>query len=680
LVWLTGFVPLPARGVPWGWMAACAALFAAAVAVNAPTRPDRAPGQRRFTLVLLLLAAIVFATRVPGWGLPPLRYLLFAVMPLYALGSTGMARPGLLLLSVLIPEAARRLIWPDVASSLEATIDLVVFFGVLAAATFGVSAMVARRNRQNERIASEYERLRSSAENLLELGPAAEDRESAPLGSDSRRSHWAGASMKLDRRIESVMKLVASTLQADHVAFFLRDRDGEGMAMRGIVPPAEEERGVVRLPLSGKLIGSVVRTGEPVILGRLKSGDIGYLPRGTRVRSLAIAPVSPFGPVMGLLVADAVRDDAFTGRIDALTGFAGEIADIFLTLHQTRRTEEDGRHKDVLILVSNALASAPLREIEIVGTLLDETAALIGHHRSAFLSVDADGTATLLAARGIDGAKPGSEHPLKKCLLGYLHLHRQPLLFDDLEDGQQRIAILPGLPLRCRSLLAVPLVTDDRLSGIYLAADDEPRCFSRALLDLMVVLANQTAAQLANTALHQRMERMAVTDGLTGLYNHRHFHECLEHELARARRTGEPLSLIILDIDHFKKVNDTHGHPFGDVVLKGVAAQMKGLAREIDVVARYGGEEMAVLLIDTARSGAESFAKRLMEGLRRKRYPNGNVEVRVTASLGGATFPMDASTGADLVHAADQALYHSKKTGRDRYTAAGSHSDAGNQA
>ncbi len=674
LVWVVTFLPLPNGGLARGWVAAYGALLGVAMAVNAFSGRERDdPGRRRFMLILLVLAGIGFLARVPGWQLGPARYLYFAILPLYALGSTGQARPGLLLLSVLVPEAARRLLWPGGGPSFEATIDLIAFYNVLAVATFGVSALAARRNRESSRIAAEYEQLRNNAESLLELGQAGDDQESAPLGSDSRRSRWAGASMKIDRRIESVLKLVASTLGADHAALFLRDQAGDGMLMRMIVPAVDGHRGVIRLPLSGKLIGSVVRSNEPLILGRLTSGEIGYLPKGAKVRSLAIAPVSPFGPVLALLVADAVRDDAFTGRVDAMTGFAGEIADIFLTQHQASRTEEDGQRKEMLLMVSNALASSPLREQDIVATLLDETAALIGHHRSAFFSVDAEGTATLLAARGIDGVKPGSAHPLRKCLLGYLHLHRQPLLFDDLDDGQERIQILPGLPFRCRSLLAVPLTTDDCLSGIYLAADDEPRCFNRALLDMLVVLANQTAVQLTNTALHKRMEQMAVTDGLTGLFNHRHFHECLEHELARARRTGEPLSLIILDIDHFKKVNDTHGHPFGDVVLKGVAAHLKSLAREVDVVARYGGEEMALLLVNTDRGGTESFARRLMEGLRKKRYPKGDIKVKVTASLGGATFPRDASGGADLVHVADQALYHSKQTGRDRFTAAGSY-------
>ncbi len=676
LVWLAAFIPLPDGGLAWGWVVAYGALLGIAAAVNAFSGGERGPGRRRFMLILLVLSGIAFLARIPGRQLGPARYLHFAILPLYALGSTGQAPPGLLLLSVLVPEAARRLLWPGGEPSIEATVDLIAFFGVLAAATFGVSAMATRRNRKAERIKADYDRLRTNAEALAGMGEQAKDDDAPPVGAASRQSRWAGISLKLDRKIDDILHLVVTTLGADHAALFERNPDGEHLTLRALVPATTETPETVHLPLSAPLIGSVVAREEPIILGRLKAGSISYLPKGARIRSLAMAPVSPFGPLMGLLAADAARDDAFAGRMDALTGFAGQIADVYLTDHQVSRAEEEDGYNEVLRMLSNTLAGQ-LREQDIVTTLLDETAAQMGHKRSAYLAVDDGGTAVLKAARGIDGALPGSTHPLKSSLLGTLVGEPKPYIFNNLDLERNQTVVLWGLPLRCRSLMVIPLVTDDRLSGIFLAADDQPGYFYRAHRDLMGILANQVAAQLANATLHERVERMAMTDGLTGLYNHRHFHECLEHELARTRRTGEQLSLIILDIDHFKKVNDTHGHPFGDVVLKGVAAHMKSLAREVDVVARYGGEEMAILLVNTGRDGTESFACRLMEGLRKKRYPKGDIEVKVTASLGGATFPLDASSGADLVHAADQALYHSKQTGRDRFTAAGSYAAGG---
>ncbi len=616
--------------------------------------------------------AVTILARLPVPHLAAARFLLVPLLGLYALDAAGNIAPSCLLLLVMLPEVSRGILVP---LHPDEAVTQAVFLGALAVMTLGVAWGVTRRNLKAEGVWVEYDRLRTNAESLARMGGQPQDDDAPPVGTAIRQSHWAGISLKLDRKINDILQLVATTLGADHAALFELNPDNVRLTLRAFVPSSGKTPEADHLPLSGHLVSSVVTKGEPIILGRLKTGSISYLPKTTRIRSLAMAPISPFGPVMGILVADAARDDAFAGRMDVLTGFAGQIADVYLTDRQVSRAAEEDGYSEVLRTLSNTLA-AQLKEQDIIATLLDETRAEMGHQRSAFLDVDPDGTATLRAARDIEGARPGSTHPLKGSLLGTLLgpvVEAKPYIFDNLDPER----ILTGLHLRCRSLMVIPLVTDDRLSGIYLAADDQPGYFYRAHRDLMGVLANQVAAQLANASLHQRVERMAVTDGLTGLFNHRHFHERLEHELARARRTSEPLSLIILDIDHFKKVNDTHGHPFGDVVLKGVAAHLKSLAREVDVVARYGGEEMAMLLVNTGRGGTESFARRLMEGLRKKRYPKGDIEVKVTASLGGATFPHDASSGADLVHMADQALYHSKQTGRDRFTAAGSCTPSG---
>ncbi len=215
MVWVVAFVPLPDEGPAWGWMAAYGALLGVAMVVNAFSGRERDPGRRRFLLILLVLACIGFLARVPGWQSGPARYLHFAILPLYALGSTGQARPGLLLLSVLVPEAARRLLWPGGEPSLEATIDLIAFYSVLAVATFGVSALAARRNRKAERIKADYDRLRTNAETLAGLGDQAKDDDAPPVGAASRQSHWAGISLKLDRKIDDILTEARRAEHAD---------------------------------------------------------------------------------------------------------------------------------------------------------------------------------------------------------------------------------------------------------------------------------------------------------------------------------------------------------------------------------------------------------------------------------------------------------------------------------
>ncbi|MFG1928602.1 diguanylate cyclase [Cryptosporangium sp. NPDC048952] len=174
-------------------------------------------------------------------------------------------------------------------------------------------------------------------------------------------------------------------------------------------------------------------------------------------------------------------------------------------------------------------------------------------------------------------------------------------------------------------------------------------------------LADQLAAALAD------QRRLAVTDALTGLPNRRHFEQALHTEIARTRRHGRPLSLVILDLDHFKAINDTYGHPAGDAVLVQVAALLQQSTRGGDVIARFGGEEFVWLLPDTTEDGAVQMAGRLRTTLAAHpvQLPTGDV-VTVTASLGAAADLLDAHA---LLTAADQTLYRAKAAGRNQVTA-----------
>lgn len=180
--------------------------------------------------------------------------------------------------------------------------------------------------------------------------------------------------------------------------------------------------------------------------------------------------------------------------------------------------------------------------------------------------------------------------------------------------------------------------------------------------------------QLLNEANHRlaeanrRLAQLAITDGLTELYNHRHFHERLAKEVERSNRTGLPLSLLMIDVDHFKHYNDLNGHPAGDSVLRRVAQLLSEGRRLNDAVARYGGEEFAVLLVDTPRDAAGRLAEQLRLRVADEDFPNGAAQPlgRLTISVGVACFPDDAATSDALVAAADDALYRAKRHGRNR--------------
>lgn len=160
----------------------------------------------------------------------------------------------------------------------------------------------------------------------------------------------------------------------------------------------------------------------------------------------------------------------------------------------------------------------------------------------------------------------------------------------------------------------------------------------------------------------------AITDGLTGLYNHRYFQDRLEEEVERSQRYGQSTSLLMIDLDDFKKYNDANGHIAGDVLLADVAKLIRKTVRKVDVVARYGGEEFAVILPATKRKGAVIIANRLCQKVASTKFPNQDTLPRkfLSLSIGLATYPEDAKDKARLIDLADKALYQAKKAGKNQ--------------
>ncbi|MBJ2347077.1 MULTISPECIES: sensor domain-containing diguanylate cyclase [Pseudomonas] len=184
------------------------------------------------------------------------------------------------------------------------------------------------------------------------------------------------------------------------------------------------------------------------------------------------------------------------------------------------------------------------------------------------------------------------------------------------------------------------------------------------IYDVTDVATNRHQIQAANAQL----QLLSSTDRLTGLYNRGHWEGSLKAAYARHQRYGNALSLVMLDIDHFKHVNDTYGHQAGDKVIEQLAQLLREHARESDVAGRYGGEEFGVVLSDTDRAGARIFAERLRQAVEHLLVQYNGQDIRFTISLGVADLSAPANDHAELIARADQALYTSKKTGRNRVT------------
>lgn len=221
---------------------------------------------------------------------------------------------------------------------------------------------------------------------------------------------------------------------------------------------------------------------------------------------------------------------------------------------------------------------------------------------------------------------------------------------------------------KCRHQLSLPIILDEKVRGMIHLGKEAGEPFSKKDWETTTQFTGIFLTSIKNARIHRKTEKLAFTDPLTGLYNHRAFQENLLQEFTRAKRYGKPLSLMILDIDHFKKFNDTWGHLVGDRVLKHVARLFEGAVREkIDLVARYGGEEFAVLLPETNLPGAEVFGERIRSTVESTPLELDGKKLPITISIGVAcTTVTHCDKTSELVGSADFALYRAKDSGRNR--------------
>jgi len=219
-----------------------------------------------------------------------------------------------------------------------------------------------------------------------------------------------------------------------------------------------------------------------------------------------------------------------------------------------------------------------------------------------------------------------------------------------------------------RSLIAVPLKIQNHIVGMLYVDDFKPRQFPEHRLRILKILSSFAALSINNAQLHAEARKLACTDGLTGLYNHRQFKAMLREEMARSRRYDKKMALIMLDIDDFKKFNDAHGHPEGDKVLSAIACTLRSTLRDSDICFRYGGEEFVALLPETGITAAIQAATRIGDAVLHNTrrlladfHPQG-----VTMSMGVAAYPRDGEDEDTLLKVADDMLYRSKHQGKNR--------------
>jgi diguanylate cyclase (GGDEF)-like protein len=484
------------------------------------------------------------------------------------------------------------------------------------------------------------------------LGPGTEMKS---VSDGSVVSDYFGSMFRPDDEIRELLLVAKNTVFADSVNLFLNS--GGSLRLRC----STEESGVV-IPSDGGLIDLCFKDRKPLVTSDLneKKLEAGYLKKDS-ISSLVAVPLTDGDFPLGVVAADSSRFHAFSiADSDILQTFSRQIMRVLQRERVYPQIHRSYESLKILGEESSRLLSS--LDSEFIVRNLTGGARRIAPSEMVFFTVRGKEFdifyRTGQARQEKKPGKPGGT------LLDFAVKNRGPVYISDVRE--YRSPVMPFKTDNVGSVFVLPLLYEKDILGILVLLMEKTDALGSHQRDLLEVLVNQAATSLANAKFHAEIERLAVTDGLTGLFNHRHFQERLAHEFDRLGRFAEPVSLLLIDIDFFKKINDTYGHPVGDSVLRRVADIIRKTIRTVDIPARYGGEEFAVILAGTDAGGAVKMAERLRKSVSDTKFSSGGNTFSITISIGISTYSKDVKGKEALIERADKALYDAKGSGRNR--------------
>jgi diguanylate cyclase (GGDEF)-like protein len=414
-------------------------------------------------------------------------------------------------------------------------------------------------------------------------------------------------------------------------------------------------------------IEDVIATGEPLFIAN--TDDYANRLGLDQARSLLILPLSDDHQRTGAILA--LGHPAETGQlmkreVDAVKVLANQLSASLRNIRMQNEWKEKTSRLEMLYMLSSSVTSTLVME-EVLDLVVKLSLEITQADRGFLFLVDDEGELHCKAARHPDGPIENLDEGYSQSICRRVLETGEPLCVEDTRDDEILKNQKSILDLNLRTVMCVPLRVKQKYLGVlYVDSRVVVNTFTDRDLELLKSIASHASIALENARLY----KLATVDGLTGLFFRSHFEQRMKEEFRRAQRYGSPFSYMMMDIDHFKKFNDTYGHAVGDEVLRHVAGIIKaGVRHEVDIPCRYGGEEMVVLLPETDEVGAQIFAERIRKAVDEAILDTEEHKgLHVTISIGIATFPHHADNTLQLMELADQALYVSKRAGRNRVT------------
>ena len=672
---LGAFVVLDASArVPEVWAAAGLATIAALFAhrlvrrVRAIDSHALADIELGVLLVVLAYGAIVRFDRSLDGRLYPVVLSCVAIV-------SAFAKPGasavIVLIAAALEIAARRALTGELSPrSLVPHLVFLVAFGAQNAIV--LRAEIARvRKASRERLETELSRMRDDARSYRLLGAGRAEAHK----NDEERLVRSGVE-EIHQAVLFALKLLRESLDLYTAVLLWRSDAGAHLRISELSTDAPNVSEGPFLAGDG-ILGAAISQGSPVALSHLKPGyKVPYYVGPCPVRAICALPIFEHGALRGVLVVDRAQDRAFTQREIDLVDEAGRYAvraiqneRVFVQLERAK--VEQGK----LYRAAEALGAATTEADVIAAGLKSAREITSVDYAAVTLYDEKTKSHEIRAVSGDDeGALVGQTFRHNAGLVSMVVQNKHPLPYRGEYDERRQIVFTKRLaPPSMPSIVVLPLCVHDRALGAIVLGSKRAKAFGDGVRGTLEVLASHMAVSLANARMVKRLEELATLDGLTGLYNKRAMLEMADQKILAAKRFNRKLSVLVADIDHFKKVNDTYGHDVGDVVIKGLGDILRRAKRNTDAVARFGGEEFVIICEETDARGALLLAERVREELKKTVFhapgKGATQTLSVTCSIGIATFPDAGATWEEMFKAADDALYVSKRSGRDRSTA-----------
>jgi diguanylate cyclase (GGDEF)-like protein len=541
----------------------------------------------------------------------------------------------------------------------DALVDMLLRFAELAAIAIDNARLyttVQEELAERRRIEAE---LRESEQQLHHLY-AVTRRQAQELHLIGQVREAIAREIDLPALFRTVVESIAATFGYTLVCLYVRD--GNDLVLQHQVGyPTQVER----IPIGKGVISRTILSAKPTLVADVRS-DPDFIGVMNNIVSEVCVPLRDQDRIIGALNIESVDGVALTeDDLRLMTELAGHID---VAIERARLYEQLWRRVQQLDALYETMSdiTGNLDRDTILRAIVERMVALMrATHGMIALYDPVQNNLRIHYSFGMDRDYAGVRVTLGEGVIGRVALTRQPLVVYDYNRWEGRSLVIHAAP--STNVVAAPLLAGDELIGALSAGDvNLKRVFTNDDIRLLSMFAQQVTIAIKNARLFAEAQHLAITDPLTGIYNRRYFFDAAVREYERARRHRHSLAVLIADLDNFKQINDRHGHPIGDQVLQAVSRIFRRELRSIDLLARYGGEEIVALLPETDCSGVvrvvERLRLRLMDAIATDRC-----EVRITASFGAAVSQhINAPDVETLITCADQALLSAKQQGKDR--------------